>query len=151
MDVLRDEVLKLRRNGATVIFSTHDMDVAERMCDFIFMIFKGRKVLDGTLDAIKGQYGRDTLRVRMEGNGVDLGQLRGVQRVTDFGQVQELRVEDGTDPQDVLAQLMQRGRVSHFAIAQPSLHDIFVRIAGPEAMETNTAREGADPKEPARA
>ena len=55
MEVLKDAVLELRRDGATVIFSTHDMDVAERMCDFIFMIYRGRKVLDGTLDAIQEQ------------------------------------------------------------------------------------------------
>src|ERR1700756_3693021 len=50
MEVLRDAVLDLCRDGATVIFSTHDMGVAEKMCDFIFMIYKGRKVLDGRLE-----------------------------------------------------------------------------------------------------
>ena len=54
-DVLRQEVLELRRQGATVIFSTHDMSVAEKLCDFIFMIYKGDKVLDGTLSEIQGQ------------------------------------------------------------------------------------------------
>src|SRR5215475_8937097 len=52
-DVVRDMVLGLKRDGATVIFSTHDMAVAEKMCDFIFMIYKGNKVLDGTLDSIQ--------------------------------------------------------------------------------------------------
>ena len=56
--------------GTTVIFSTHDMDIAERMCDTIFMICRGRKVLDGTLEAIQAQYGQDTIRVRaVEDNG----------------------------------------------------------------------------------
>src|SRR3954463_15586857 len=54
-DVLREAVLDLKREGATVIFSTHDMTVAEEMCDFIFMIYKGNKVLDGTLDSIQSQ------------------------------------------------------------------------------------------------
>ena len=49
-----------------MIFSTHDMNVAEKMCDFIFMIFKGRKVLDGTLDSIQDEYGSDTIRLRTE-------------------------------------------------------------------------------------
>ena len=57
-------------SGTTVIFSTHDMDIAERMCDTIFMICRGKKVLDGTLEAIQAQYGQDTIRVRLgEGNG----------------------------------------------------------------------------------
>ena len=66
LDVIRDCVLELQDEGATVIFSTHDMAVAERMCDFIFMIFKGRKVLDGTLSSIQQEYGSDTLRIRIE-------------------------------------------------------------------------------------
>lgn len=137
MEVLRDAVLELKRNGSTVIFSTHDMDVAERMCDFVFMIFKGRKVLDGTLDAIKEQYGADTLRVRIDGNGVAFHELPGVQRVNDFGRFQELRIDKSADPQTILRQLAARAHIKHFEIAQPSLHDIFVRIAGPAAQEQN--------------
>lgn len=135
MALLKDAVLSLRQRGTTVIFSTHDMDVAEKMCDFVFMIFKGQKVLDGTLGAIKEKYGSDTLRVRMEGNGVQFTELPGVQRVNDFGQFQELRIDKQADPQAILQQLAGRGRVQHFEIAQPSLHDIFVRIAGPAAQE----------------
>src|SRR5205807_7070681 len=49
MEVLREAILDLRQQGTTVIFSTHDMAVAEKMCDFVFMIYQGKKVLDGTL------------------------------------------------------------------------------------------------------
>ncbi len=132
-EVLRSAILELKRDGTTVIFSTHDMAVAEQMCDFIFMIYKGRKVLDGTLDAIFSQYGEDTLRVRLEGDGVRVDGLPGVARVTDYGRLQELRLAAGADPQTVLAELMRRGRVRHFEQARPSLHDIFVRIAAPVA------------------
>src|SRR5688572_27209278 len=59
--VLKDAVLEMRRRGSTVVFSTHDMGTAERMCDRIFMIFKGRKVLDGTLHDIQEQYAADTV------------------------------------------------------------------------------------------
>jgi ABC-2 type transport system ATP-binding protein len=130
MEVLKDAVLALNRNGATVIFSTHDMDMAERMCDTIFMIYRGRKVLDGTLAAIQSQYGRDTLRVRMGDGAAALQGLRGVLRVNDYGRYTELRVEPRADTQGILRELLGRGRVEHFEIAQPSLHDIFVRIAG---------------------
>ena len=135
MEVLKDAVLELKRGGATVIFSTHDMDVAEKMCDFVFMIFKGQKVLDGTLEAIKDQYGSDTLRVCLDGNGVAFDRLSGVEKVNDFGKFQELRIARTTDPQQVLHQLIQCGRIRHFEIARPSLHDIFVRIARPNAEE----------------
>lgn len=135
--VLRDAVLDLKRSGSTVIFSTHDMSVAERMCDFIFMIYKGRKVLDGTLESIQQTYGADVVRVRIESNGhpgsVPLEDLPGVIGVTDFGKIQELRLAPDTDRQQLLVSLMSRGRVAHFEQAHPSLQDIFVRIASPEA------------------
>ena len=143
-DVLRNEVLALRDRGTTVIFSTHDMAVAERMCDFIFMIFKGNKVLDGTLAAIQDAYGQDTIRVKVEGNGFDPHGIAGVEKVTDFGQLQELRVSPETDTQDVLSHLMSRGRVVHFELSKPSLHDIFVRIAGPEAEEAAEASKALE-------
>lgn len=129
-DVLRDATLEQRARGATIIFSTHDMSMAERMCDFIFMIYKGDKVLDGTLDQIQQSYGQDMIRVRLDGNGHDLAALPGVQSVRDFGRMQELRVAPQTDPQKILSELIHRGRVSHFEVSRPTLHDIFVRIAG---------------------
>lgn len=141
LEVLRQAVLDLRRAGTTVIFSTHDMAVAEKMCDYIFMIFKGKKVLDGTLDELQGKYGQDTIRVKLSERNGELGDLPGVEKVTDFGQLQELRIAPDTDTQDVLSALMQRGRVTHFELGRPSLHDIFVRIAGPDAESVPDALE----------
>src|SRR5262245_42819428 len=126
-DVLRDAVVELRKQGSTIIFSTHDMAVAEKMCDFVFMIYKGQKVLDGTLGSIQQRFGEDTVRVRLEGNSTLVG-LPGVAKVTDFGHYQELRLAPGGDSQALLGALTARGRVLHFEIAHPTLHDIFVRI-----------------------
>jgi ABC-2 type transport system ATP-binding protein len=137
VDVIRTAILDLRRRGATVILSTHDMGVAESMCDSILMIYRGRKVLDGSLDSIQRQYGNDTIRVSAAGGCDD---LPGVEKVRDLGQVQELRMARGCDPQEVLKALVARTRVTSFAVTQPSLHDIFVRIAGQEAAETGEAR-----------
>jgi len=138
-DVIREAILSLRANGTTVILSTHDMSVAEKMCDFIFMIFKGRKVLDGTLTAIQDEYGHDTLRVSTEGGMAALNGLGGVEAVNNYGRIQELRMAKGCDSQALLAAIMLRTRVRSFEVAKPSLHDIFVRIAGPEAKDGNDA------------
>ena len=129
--VLKDAVLEMRRRGTTVVFSTHDMTTAERMCDRIFMIFRGRKVLDGTLESIQDQYGADTVRVRTLQGAAALAGIPDVESVNDFGQIQEVRLKG--DPQGFLTRLAERATVYHFEVTRPSLQDIFVRIARPDA------------------
>ena len=138
-DVIREAVLDLQTSGTTVIFSTHDMSMAEKMCDFIFMIFKGRKVLDGTLESIQSEYGSDTIRVRTENGAGVLSSIEGVEKVNNFGQYQELRVGRDRDPHEILSAVMSCTQVTSFDITKPSLHDVFVRIAGPEAEEVTDA------------
>jgi len=128
-EALKDAVLEIRRRGTTVVFSTHDMATAEKMCDRIFMIFRGRKVLDGTLEEIQAQYGFDTVRLRTTGGAAALAGIAGIETVNDYGQLQEIRLT--CDPQRFLQQLAGRTVVNHFEITRPSLHDIFVRIARP--------------------
>lgn len=127
--VVRDTILDLHRQGTTIVFSTHDMSVAEKMCDSIIMIFRGKKVLDGSLHQLKSVYGQDTIRVRLSG-GIQVPPLPGVDGMTSFGQYQELRLSPETDTQTILERLMSIGRVERFEVAHPSLEDIFVRIAG---------------------
>ena len=135
-DVLRDAVLELKRRGTTIVFSTHDMTMAELMCDRIFMIFKGRKVLDGSLDEIQSTYGRDEVHVRVQGGGDVLREIEGVRGVVDHGNAQQVRLS--VDPQTFLARLVARTTVQRFEITRPSLHDIFVEIARPAPEEDTT-------------
>ncbi len=138
-DIIKSAILELRDKGATVIFSTHDMSMAEKMCDFIFMIFKGKKVLDRTLTSIQEKYGHDTLRITGDGGSDVMQNIDGVEKINDFGRMQELRISHEADPQKIIAEIMSRIKVMSFEIARPSLHDIFIRIAGPEAKEVNHA------------
>jgi ABC-2 type transport system ATP-binding protein len=135
-DVLRDAVLELKRRGTTIVFSTHDMTMAELMCDRIFMIFKGRKVLDGSLDEIQTTYGHDEVHVRVQGGGAVLRDIDGVSTVIDHGNAQQVRLS--VDPQTFLARLVARTSVQRFEITRPSLHDIFVEIARPTPEEDTT-------------
>jgi ABC-2 type transport system ATP-binding protein len=132
-DVLTSAILELREQGATIIFSTHDMAMAEKMCDFIFMINQGKKVLDGTLNAIQDAYGSDVIRIRTQNAASDLKGLPGVEKINNFGQIKELRIAAGVDPQTILTYLLQKTRLLSFEVAKPSLHDIFVRIAAPDS------------------
>jgi ABC-2 type transport system ATP-binding protein len=134
-DAIRRAILDLRNRGCTVILSTHDMGVAESLCDSIFMIFRGKKVLDGTLASIQSNFGSDTIRIGIEGasGGTSaLADLPGIEQVRDLGRLQELRMARGCDPQRVLHTVASRAAITMFAVVKPSLHDIFVRIAGPQ-------------------
>jgi ABC-2 type transport system ATP-binding protein len=139
MEVIKNAVLELQAQGTTIIFSTHDMNVAEKMCDFIFMIFKGKKVLNGTLASIQDMYGSDIIRIRTGDGSSACHNLEGVEKVNDYGNMQELRMSPGADPQKILAAIMSKTTVRSFDIVKPSLHDIFIRIAGTETKESTNA------------
>ena len=134
-EALKDAILDLQKNGSTIIFSTHDMTMAEKMCDFIFMIHKGKKVLDGTLEDIQNAYGKDTIRIKTTQSIDQLQALKGVEKVNNYGQLQELRIRPDVDPHDVLKNLVNKIRIDSFDVVKPSLHDIFVRIATPNEKE----------------
>ena len=138
-DLMKDVILELQQKGATIIFSTHDMSVAERMCDYIFMIYKGKKVLDGTLNEIQDQYGNDTIQIQSDLGAAALEGIKGIESVNNFGKIQEVRVSSGADPQTILADLLKQTRIMRFEITKPSLNDIFIRIASPERKEVSHA------------
>ena len=143
LDSLKEAVLELRESGTTILFSTHDMDMAERMCDTIFMIYQGKKVLDGTLSAIQANYPANEIRCRVEHFPADgTNNERGESPIPDLDGIANLRFDgrffhfqlaDPNSVQRVLQDLASQRVVSHFEIVKPSLHDIFVQIARPAA------------------
>ena len=110
--------------------STHDMGMAEQMCDSIFMIYRGKKVLDGTVASVRAAYRADTIRLKLAGGRAMLDGVDGIDRINDMGSMQEVRFSG--DSQELLRRLMARTTVNHFELTEPSLHNIFIRIASPE-------------------
>jgi ABC-2 type transport system ATP-binding protein len=137
-EALREAVLDLRREGRTIVFSTHDMTTAEKMCDRICMIFRGTKVLDGSLDEIQATYEQDVVRVCVVGGAAALHGIAGIESWTDHGNFQDLRVSD--PPQQVLARLVERAEVRHFEVVRPSLADVFIQIARPTDADLTGSR-----------
>jgi ABC-2 type transport system ATP-binding protein len=131
VEVVRDVILQLARNGRTVIFSTHVMEQAEQLCDYILLINKGQKVLDGSLREVKGSV--QTIIVDYDGDGAAFRGLPGVERVNDAGKTAELSLADGADPQQILARLVGKIAIRRFDMREPSLHEIFVRAVGGKA------------------
>ncbi len=139
--VLEDLIQDLSANGQTVIFSTHVMQHAERLCDHILLIAKGRKIFDGTVTQAKATIPR---RVLIEtGDEVSgLRQLPGVEDIEAFESDDDeaavpqwqVRINDSTNPQDILRRCFEQGiNLTRFEFSEPSLHDVFVHLVGEEA------------------
>ncbi|HSQ04086.1 MAG TPA: ATP-binding cassette domain-containing protein [Burkholderiales bacterium] len=136
---LKDTVVELRRSGKTVIFSTHLMDSAERLCDAVCIISRGEKVLDGALSEVKERQGGRHIALAVEtGDGVAriLADRTLVKRVDDSNRFFEIELADGADPQELLRQVVNVGaRVQRFELIQPSLHQIFLQRVGAAGIE----------------
>jgi ABC-2 type transport system ATP-binding protein len=132
-DLVRDVLLDLRRQGRTLVLSSHEMETVERLCDAITLIDGGRKVLEGAVSEVKSRHGKNTVVLAYEGDGAFLAGLPGVAKLSDFGRYVELRMREGADPQEILREAAARLRVSRFEIVEPSLRDIFVEKIRGEA------------------
>src|SRR6266568_148723 len=144
--VLKDAVLDLRRRGKTILFSTHIMEQAEKLCEQLCIIARGRKLVDGALSDIKRIHGGHHLVIGFDGSAGAAQQVFAeralVKKVDDYGQYAELELAPGADAQQILQRLVASGaRLSRFELMEPSLHKIFIDLVGPEA-----ARAAARPE-----
>ena len=128
-EMMRDLILDLKRSGKTVIFSTHVMAQAEQICDFIFLINKGKKVIDGPLTDVR-KSGGESIQIDYDGDGDFLQSFPGVNRVNDAGKSAEIFLDEGSDPQEFLRAIVDKLTIRRFDLSEPSLHEIFVRSVG---------------------
>jgi ABC-2 type transport system ATP-binding protein len=129
-NLFKDVMLELNRAGSTIIFSTHQMDTAEKLCREIGLINRGRLVLNGLLSGIKERLGKNSVLVEVDGDGSFLAGLPGVARVDDYGQYLELRLQENADPQALLRASIGRVGIRRFEIMAPTLHSIFIEQVG---------------------
>jgi ABC-2 type transport system ATP-binding protein len=144
---LKDTVIELRRRGHTVVFSTHLMDQAERMCDAVCIIARGEKVLDGDIGSVKAAHASRTVALALDGGPSDIaGVLQDrslVRRADDHTRYFEIEIADGADPQQLLHRVLDTGaRVSRFELVQPSLHQIFLERVGARGIEDGVSGHG---------
>lgn len=128
--VLKDAFLDLKKEGKTLLFSTHRMDTAERLCDSICLINRGRAVLEGDLAKIRAGYGKRNVQMKYEGDATFLQDPKLVQSFNDYGNYVEARLAPGADPQDLLRAATARARLSKFELMEPSLEEIFIEAVG---------------------
>ena len=140
MVLVRNLLRELKEEGRTILLSTHMMGEAEKMADDIVLIHRGKVVLDGSLDEVRGSFGRNTLHIEFEGDGTFLETLPNVTRATVSNNGAEIVLADGSDPQKILEAAVGRLRIRKFEVAAPSLEEIFIERVG---ADTLAAEEGA--------
>jgi ABC-2 type transport system ATP-binding protein len=136
-DLLKDIICRMRDEGKTILFSTHVMHEAERLCDFILLINKGKAVLDGRLDDIRSRYKSGAVSIELEGDTSFIRALPMVKTAETQGRRIEISLSEGADTQDLLKALVGRVRVKAFEVKMPSLHEIFVRLVGRDNVENS--------------
>ena len=125
-DLMKDIILDMKRQGRTVIFSTHGMEHAEQLCDYVMMIHKSKLQFAGTLAEVKKN--RDSgIQLDYDGDGRVLKDLPGLRSLNDNGKHAEIFLQKGEDPQRALRWLVDKVTVKRFDYREPSLHEIFVR------------------------
>jgi len=128
--VLKDAFIELKNAGKTLLFSTHRMDTAERLCDSICLINHGRAVLEGDLNKVRAGYGKRNVQIKYEGDSRFLKDPKIVQSSNDYGNYVEVRLAPGADPQELLKAATACARVSKFELMEPSLEEIFLEAVG---------------------
>jgi len=132
--LLKDVLLELAKSGKTILFSTHGMDQAEKLCHSICLINHGRAVLEGDLNQIKASYGNCNVQIKYDGDARFLHESRLVESFNDYGNYVEVRLAPGADTQELLKLASAGARLSKFEVMEPSLEEIFIDAVGKPAV-----------------
>ncbi|MCX6579821.1 MAG: ATP-binding cassette domain-containing protein [Candidatus Aminicenantes bacterium] len=127
IELVKDIILEKKKEGISIIFSTHLMDYAEKLVDAVVMIDKGKKVLDGSLSELKAEFGAKFVRVNYEGDSSFVASLDYVKQVRDYGNEMEIELGDIALKNRLLKELVSRISVNGFQVTEASLNHIFIR------------------------
>jgi ABC-2 type transport system ATP-binding protein len=148
--LLKDILLELRQQNIAIVFSTHQMEQVEKMCDNICLINRGKPVLSGSLRDIKKQYGKNSLRIEYEGDGEFLKTSPIVKRADVYQNYAELELTDIRKSRELLSRLDDRLDLRKFEIVEPSLNSIFIDVVGAPPNSEEVLTSGPAPVRAAR-
>lgn len=141
-DMMRDTILDMKREGRTVIFSTHVMEQAEQLCDAMMMLHKSQLAFEGTVTEIKQGLDKG-IRISYDGDGSILQKMPDQLRINDNNKSAEIFLKPGSDPQNALRWLVDHLDIRSFDISEPSLHEVFVRTVEERDTADTAARLAA--------
>ncbi len=127
-ELLKEIILDLKAQNKAIIFSTHQMEQVEKLCDEICLINKGKPILSGALEDIKRKFGRDTVHIEFSGNGESLKDVEGVKKIELYPNYAELTIESGANVGEVLKKIIELVDLKKFEVKSPSLHSIFIDV-----------------------
>jgi len=131
--LLMDTLVDLRKQGKSILFSTHRMDQVEKLCDAIALIDRGNLVLSGGMREVKNRYPRNHVQVTFEGDDSFL-QHPGIAEFKNYAGHAEIKLRDESAAQQILAAAVQNGtRISRFEVMEPTLEEIFIEAVGGKA------------------
>ncbi len=128
--LFKDIMLEMKKQGRTIIFSTHRMEQVEMISDNICLINKAEKVLEGELGQIKHQYGKNTVVLEYEGDASFIQSFPEVEKVDDYGKYMEIKMKEQSDHQLLLSKSVGKIRINRFEVREPSLNAIFIDKVG---------------------
>jgi ABC-2 type transport system ATP-binding protein len=125
---VKNLILSLLSEGKTIILSTHQMELAEKLCEDILLIDKGRAVSSGKLTDIKKSFGGNNIRVGFNGDNTFLKQFSEIIKFDNYNNYSEIQLKDEIIPSEFLKKLIGKIEVNHFSIIEPTLNKIFIDL-----------------------
>ncbi|MHB1022050.1 MAG: ABC transporter ATP-binding protein [Acidobacteriaceae bacterium] len=130
--LLQDTLIDLKNSGKAVLFSTHRMDQVEKMCDSICLINDGKAVLSGGMREVKSRYPRNRVQMQFEGDSSFL-QNPMIVEAKQYGGYAEIKLKDGANAQELLAEAIKKAAITRFEVMEPTLEEIFIETVGGKA------------------
>ena len=140
--LMREIFLEQRKAGKVVIFSTHIMEHAEKLCDELVLINKGKIVLDGTVSEVKKRFGKNTIYIEFDGDGSFLASMNNVSKSQLYQNYAELELKDNESPAEFLRTIVSHLNITKFETKEPSLYSIFLELVGDASTSLTNSEKG---------
>ena len=128
VNLVKEIILDFKKQDKALILSTHMMEAAEKICDHVYLINKGQKVLDGPIDEIQTQYGHNSMQLEYKGDGQVIKDLPIVTNFNDFGNFVEIQLKEGTTVNDLLKELINKIEIYRLQAKRSTLNEIFISL-----------------------
>lgn len=128
--MIKDIILDLNKKGKTIIFSTHQMEQVEKLCEYICLINKGQKIIDGKQHSIRSQYGTNSIMLEFDGNGSFLEKHAAVSAIHLYPKKAEIDLKPDYSPSEFLKEIVGKIAITKFEVREASVESIFIRLVG---------------------